>query len=192
MLRWRNGLELPCVFQFRDERREAYVRVSILQQYHPLKTKRTSTVRSPPNESSPVFSECFNFRVRASNMDITSLSLQLYQPVSGYGRGKISCDDSKHATALRTCNLNITSQRFSSPQMTNEQSVLRWDIQLVKEGNLDDLCDEEDPEEGVNLQIHAISLLIREARGSRHECRDYPVRGFLWFSTTKGKCWDRP
>ncbi|XP_034255019.1 synaptotagmin-15-like [Thrips palmi] len=71
--------------KFRDDRREAYVRV-ILQQHHgQVKVKRTTTVRCQDDNIN--FSECFNFHVPAASIDVSSLALQLEQPSTRYGRG---------------------------------------------------------------------------------------------------------
>lgn len=77
----------PCLAsQFRDDRREAYVRV-VLQQHHgQVKVKRTSTVRCQDDNIN--FSECFNFHVPAASIDVSSLALQLEQPNTRYGRGR--------------------------------------------------------------------------------------------------------
>jgi hypothetical protein len=61
------------------------VRVSLNQHYRTVKVKRTATVKGT---DSPNFSECFNFRIPAAQVDVTSVSLQVLQAVSGYGRGK--------------------------------------------------------------------------------------------------------
>ncbi|XP_069705764.1 synaptotagmin-15-like isoform X2 [Periplaneta americana] len=69
--------------KFREERRDSYVRVTLNQHYRTVKVKRTATVKGT---DSPNFSECFNFRVPAAQIDVTSVSFQVLQAVSGYGR----------------------------------------------------------------------------------------------------------
>jgi hypothetical protein len=59
--------------------------VSLNQHYRTVKVKRTATVKGT---DSPNFSECFNFRIPAAQVDVTSVCLQVLQAVSGYGRGK--------------------------------------------------------------------------------------------------------
>ncbi|XP_049800212.1 synaptotagmin-15-like, partial [Schistocerca nitens] len=71
--------------KFREERRDSYVRVSLQQQYRAVKVKRTATVR---NSDCPNFSQCFNFRVPAARLDLTSITLHVLVPVPGYGRDK--------------------------------------------------------------------------------------------------------
>ncbi|XP_067002894.2 synaptotagmin-15-like [Anabrus simplex] len=73
--------------KFREEgRRDSYVRVTLNQQYRQVKMKRTSTVRAT---DAPNYSECFNFRVPAAHIDVTSVGFQVLQPMPGYGRDKL-------------------------------------------------------------------------------------------------------
>jgi hypothetical protein len=61
------------------------VRVALSQHYRTVKVKRTATVKGT---DSPNFSECFNFRIPAAQIDVTSISFQVLQAVSGYSRGE--------------------------------------------------------------------------------------------------------
>ncbi|XP_068081054.1 synaptotagmin-15-like [Anabrus simplex] len=73
--------------KFREEgRRDSYVRVTLNQQYRQVKMKRTSTVRAT---DAPNYSECFNFRVPAAHIDVTSVGFQVLQPMPGIGRDKL-------------------------------------------------------------------------------------------------------
>ncbi|PNF43215.1 hypothetical protein B7P43_G15666 [Cryptotermes secundus] len=72
--------------KFREQRCDSYVRVALSQHYRTVKVKRTATVKGT---DSPNFSECFNFRVPAAQIDVTSISFQVLQAVSGYGRDKL-------------------------------------------------------------------------------------------------------
>jgi hypothetical protein len=74
------------VFQFRDQKCDCYARVALSQHYRTVKVKRTATVKGT---DCPNFSECFNFRVPAAQVDVTSVSVQILQAVSGYGRGEL-------------------------------------------------------------------------------------------------------
>jgi ferric-dicitrate binding protein FerR (iron transport regulator) len=80
--------ETRLPLQFREDRCDSYVRVSLNQHYRTVKVKRTAAVKGT---ASPNYSECFNFRVPAAQVDVTSVSFQVLQAVSGYGRGECSC-----------------------------------------------------------------------------------------------------
>ncbi|XP_021915495.1 synaptotagmin-15-like isoform X2 [Zootermopsis nevadensis] len=72
--------------KLREGRSDSYVRVSLSQHCRTVKVKRTATVKGT---DSPNFSECFNFRVPAAQVDVTSVGFQVLQSVSGYGRDKL-------------------------------------------------------------------------------------------------------
>jgi hypothetical protein len=78
--------------QFREQRPDSYVRVAVSQHYRTVKVKRTATARGT---DSPNFSECFNFRIPAAQVDVTSVSFQVLQAVSGYGRGECAGEPSR-------------------------------------------------------------------------------------------------
>lgn len=46
--------------------------------------KRTTTVRG---SAEPKFTQGFHFNLTTTNIDVTSVSLQVFQPGPGYGKG---------------------------------------------------------------------------------------------------------
>nr|CAD7257552.1 unnamed protein product [Timema shepardi] len=71
--------------KFHEDKKDSYVRVTLNQQYRTVKVKKTAPVKGTDN---PDYSECFNFRVPAAHIDVTSVGLHVLQAVSGYGRDK--------------------------------------------------------------------------------------------------------
>ncbi|KAF6213027.1 hypothetical protein GE061_010741 [Apolygus lucorum] len=65
---------------------DTYVRLTLNQHWHTVKVKRTSVVKGG---CEPKYSQGFNFRVPQSNIDVTSLSLQIFQNQQGYGKDKL-------------------------------------------------------------------------------------------------------
>lgn len=73
--------------KFKDtDKQDSYAKVTLNQNYRPVKVKRTATVRGSHD---PNFSECFNFRLTPESTDVSSLCIQVFQAVSGYGRSKL-------------------------------------------------------------------------------------------------------
>ncbi|KAL0274874.1 UNVERIFIED_CONTAM: hypothetical protein PYX00_002901 [Menopon gallinae] len=68
------------------DKQETYVKVTLNQNYRPVKVKKTASVKGRVD---PNFSECFNFRVTPESTDVSNLSFQVYQTTSGYGRDKL-------------------------------------------------------------------------------------------------------
>nr|CAD7427693.1 unnamed protein product [Timema monikensis] len=71
--------------KFHEDKKDSYVRVTLNQQYRTVKVKKTAPVKGT---DAPDYSECFNFRVPAAHIDVTSVGLHVLQAVSGYGRDK--------------------------------------------------------------------------------------------------------
>jgi hypothetical protein len=89
--------------QFREQRPDSYVRVALSQHYRTVKAKRTATVRGT---DAPNFSECFNFRIPAAQVDVTSVSFQVLQVVSGYGRGECASPRVFQSPLTTRCTVN--------------------------------------------------------------------------------------
>ncbi|XP_039298466.1 synaptotagmin-15 [Nilaparvata lugens] len=70
--------------KFPDERQDSFVRVTLNQHYRTIKVKRTTTVRG---SMEPKFTQGFHFNLTSANIDVTSVSLQLFQPGPGYSKG---------------------------------------------------------------------------------------------------------
>ncbi|XP_054268338.1 synaptotagmin-15-like [Macrosteles quadrilineatus] len=71
--------------KFPDEKQDSYVRLTLNQHYRTVKVKRTTTARGA---DCPKYSQGFNFSVPSSNMDVTSVILQVYQAGASYGKDK--------------------------------------------------------------------------------------------------------
>ena len=75
-------------FQFKNiDKQDSYVRITLNQNYKAIKVKKTSVVRG---KNDPSFFECFNFRLTPATTDVSSLCFEVFQCVSGYGRGAIT------------------------------------------------------------------------------------------------------
>uniref|UniRef100_A0A1B6CT46 C2 domain-containing protein n=1 Tax=Clastoptera arizonana TaxID=38151 RepID=A0A1B6CT46_9HEMI len=72
--------------KFPDDRYDSYVRVTLNQQYRTVKVKRTTTTRG---NSSPTYSQGFNFNIPVANIEVSSIVLQVYQAGANYGKDKL-------------------------------------------------------------------------------------------------------
>lgn len=68
------------------DRRDAYVKITLNQQYRPIKEKKTGIAR-PAADDTVTFTEGFNLRLPPTQVDTTSVAFHVYQVTSGYGRG---------------------------------------------------------------------------------------------------------
>ncbi|XP_071052260.1 synaptotagmin-15-like isoform X2 [Onthophagus taurus] len=71
--------------KFQGDKQEAYVRITLNQHYRVVKEKRTS-ISKPSKDGQISFSECFNFKMAPSNVDVSSLAFHVFQATTGYDK----------------------------------------------------------------------------------------------------------